>query len=657
LIEQRCRGGGAFLAFLVMLAPAIGGHAAEPAPADWPFVSGDAGGTRYSTLDQIDTHNVRHLVKAWSYRLPIEPDPSKHPYVAFEATPINIGDTLYFCTPTNSVVALDAESGAVRWTAAANLRPWGGFRACRGVAYYRAAHELPHCTERIVTATSDARLKALDASTGEACPDFGTAGVVDLLDGMGHIDPGVFGVTSAPVMAHGLIVLGGMVIDNGKATNPSGVIRAYDALTGKLAWAWDMEHVDAQAVPAGQSTYGLNTPNGWAPFSVDEDRGLVFVPTGNSNPDYYGARRTAAAEKYSSSVVALDADTGVVRWSFQTTHHDLWDYDVASQPVLGAWPTATGPVPAVIQATKRGEIFVLGRDDGRPLSPVEERQVPRGGAPGDHTAPTQPYSTDIPSLAGPDLTEADMWGATPVDQLWCRIQFRKARYEGSMTPPTEGRPWIYSPGWMGGNDWGSVSVDEARGILVAVSMRMANLDRFVEAHEIKPGTDLTKLGAIQQDGSPYPGIITNYFHSALGIPCQRPPYGMLSAIDLKTHRLLWSKPWGTARHAGPLALSSLGLRVPLPLPMGAVTMGGNLITKGGLVFAGASLDQYVRAVDESTGEELWRDHLTAAAFAAPMTYRTARSGRQFVVIAVGGNSHFGPNEGLYLQAYALPRAP
>jgi len=325
---------------------------------------------------------------------------------------------------------------------------------------------------------------------------------------------------------------------------------------------------------------------------------------------------------------------------------------VASQPVLVDLPTQDTVVPALIQATKRGEIFVLDRRDGHPLAPVVEKPVPQGGAPGDPTAQTQPFSVGMPSLAGPDLTEADMWGVTPLDQLWCRIKFRQARYDGPMTPPTPGRAWIYSPGWMGGNDWGSVSVDEGRQVLVAVSMRMANYDRFITSEEF----DRDAAGGLHsavtpQVGSPYAGVLTDYFHSPLGVPCQRPPFGMISAIDLKTRQLLWSRPLGTARHNGPLSTS---VRVPVAIPMGTVTMGGNLVTGSGLIFVAATLDQYLRALDERTGQELWRTNLSAAAFATPMTYSSARSGRQYVVVSVGGNSKFGPNDGLYVEAYALP---
>lgn len=625
---------------------------------DWPEFGGSAAGTRYTALTQITPANVGRLRLAWQYKLDPPVETAKHPYVAFEATPLEVADTVYFCTPNNAVIALDAETGRARWKFEPRARKWGSFRACRGVAFYRSPGTgttprpaADDCPERIITATMDAHLFAVDAKTGKPCGQFGDNGVVDLLSGMGSVPPGVYGVTSAPTIVRGVIIVGGMVVDNGQVNNPSGVIRAYDAVTGRFAWAWDLGRPGVHTEPVPGEFYTRNSPNGWAPFSADETLGLVFVPTGNSNPDYYGAQRTAEAEKYSSSVVALDATSGEVRWSFQTTHHDLWDYDVASQPVLVDMPEKDGVIPELIQATKRGEIFVLDRRDGHPLAAVAEKPVPQGGAPGDRTAATQPFSVGMPSLAGPDLTERDMWGITPVDQLWCRIKFRQARYEGPMTPPTPVRPWIYSPGWMGGNDWGSVSVDESRHVLVAVSMRMANYDRFVSSDERTTGPDGTTHSLVTpQVGSPFFGIVTDYFHSPLGVPCQRPPYGMISAIDLETRRLMWSHPLGTARDNGPLALRA---RVPFPIPMGTVTMGGNLVTRSGVIFVAATLDQYLRALDEQTGRELWRTDLSAAAFATPMSYMSAR-GRQLVVVAIGGNSKFGPNQGLYVQAYALP---
>jgi membrane-bound PQQ-dependent dehydrogenase (glucose/quinate/shikimate family) len=620
------------------------------AASEWRNYGGSPGGTRYAPLTQITPANVTQLRLAWSYKLDPPIETVAHPYVAFEGTPLEVADTVYFCTPASSVVALDADTGRPRWKFVPRLRKWGGFRACRGVAYYAApASDDKACRERIIAATVDARMYAVDAKSGELCTAFGDHGWIDLLTDMGQMTPGVFTPTSAPTIVHGRVVIGGMVMDNGQTSNPSGVVRAYDATSGALAWAWDLERPEQHGAPLPGKIYSRNTPNAWGPFSADEALGLVFVPTGNSNPDYYGAQRTAQAEKYSSSVVALDAATGAVRWSFQTTHHDLWDYDVGSQPVLVNLPTSRGVVPALVQPTKRGEIFVLDRRDGHPVMPVVERAVPQGGGAGDWTARTQPFSARMPALTGPDLTEKDMWGITPLDQLWCRIQFRRARYDGIFTPPTADRPWIYSPGWMGGSDWGGVSVDESRNVLIAVSMRMANYERFLTARELQGIAD--KSTVTPQVGSPYAGIVSDYFHSPLGVPCQRPPYGVISAIDLHTGALLWSHPLGTARSSGPLRTN---LRVPFPIPMGSVTLGGNLITASGLIFVGATLDRYVRALDERTGKELWRADLSAAAFATPMSYTSAQSGRQFVVVAVGGNSKFGPNQGLYVQAYALP---
>lgn len=629
----------------------LGGAAPPMNGGDWLHYGNDPGGTRFSAVRQITPANVRKLRPAWVYRLPPTQNPFGRQFVSFEATPLKVGDGLYFCAPDNKVIALDAETGRARWIFDPRNRKWSAFRVCRGVAYHHAARPGGECPDRIITGTTDARLIALDLRTGRPCRGFGERGAVDLLVGMGRVAPGGYGVTSAPTIIGDVAVIGGSVTDNGKADDPSGVIRAFDVTTGKLVWAWDMGQPGRRGLRLpGQ--YTRDTPNGWAPFSADPALNLVFVPTGNSNPDNYGARRTASAEKYATSVVALDAATGEPRWSFQTVHHDLWDYDSSSQPVLVDFPTPGGPVPAVIAATKRGELFVLDRRNGRPLTPVVERPVPQGGGRGDRTAPTQPFSIGMPSFVGPPVTERSMWGLTPLDQLWCRIQFRRARNDGLFTPPTDGRPWIYSPGWMGGMDWSSVSVDPRRGVMVATTMHIASYDRFVTQEEAKRDPRVRK-GMTPQDGSPYAGVITDYFHSPLGVPCQEPPYGRLNAVDLRTRKLLWSMPLGTAQHGGPLAFPSL--HVPFAIPMGTVTMGGNIVTASGLTFIGASLDRQFRAIDTLTGRELWAAPLEAPAFATPVTYVSPRSGRQFVAVAVGGFSKYGPNAGLYLAAFAIPR--
>jgi membrane-bound PQQ-dependent dehydrogenase (glucose/quinate/shikimate family) len=420
-------------------------------------------------------------------------------------------------------------------------------------------------------------------------------------------------------------------------------------VTGRFAWAWDLGRPGEHGEPPGGQSYTRNSPNAWSLFSADEELGLVYIPTGNSNPDYYGAQRSAQAEKYSTSVVALDAATGDVRWSFQTVHHDLWDYDVGAQPVLVDLPTAQGRVPGLIQPTKTGQVFLLDRRDGRPIAQVTERPVPQGAGRGDWTAKTQPFSTGMPSFTGPDLTEEDMWGLTPLDALWCRIQFRSARYDGPMTPPSD-RGWIYSTGFLGGIDWGSVSVDEADDVMLVNSFVMASRNRFVPPEEFgnNPAAKLP-FPFYHQEGSPYFAVFTALFRSPLGMPCQRPPYGMLSAVDLKTHQLLWSRPLGTSRNSGPL-----GMQLPVSLPMGSPSIGGSVVTASGVAFIAATLDQYFRAIDVRNGRELWRTQLPSAAFANPMSYVAPRSGRQFVVIAVGGNSLMAKAHGLYITAFALP---
>ncbi len=637
----------------IAVAAVMGASALHAADGEWLNFGNDPGGSRHSPLSEITPGNVGKLQRIWSYRLPMvnnpNPKPGSRQLVSFEATPLKIGDDLYFCAPDNVVVALDGDTGKPRWRFDPKLRDWSGFRVCRGVAAYRTAQPGVDCPDRIIAITTDARLFALDRRTGKLCQGFGKQGFVNLLEGLGKVDKGKFTETSPPAIVGDTIVLGGAVPDNGLLHNPSGVIRAFDAVTGSFKWAWDIGRPGHAELPGPGQEYARGTPNAWAPLSADPALGLVYVPTGNSSPDNYGPGRSREEEKYSSAVVALDVATGAVRWSFQTVHHDLWDYDVASQPVLTDFPTAGGMVPAVIQATKRGEVFVLDRRTGKPLTRVVEKPVPQGGGKGDWTAKTQPFSVEMPSFVGPPVTEKSMWGLTPLDQLWCRIRYRKARNDGLFTPPTDGKPWLYTPGWMGGMDWSSVSVDPDRHIMVATTMHISNYDRFVTQAEAKADPKVKKAAQPLQ-GSSYFGILTDYFHSPLGVPCEEPPYGRLNAVDLRTRKLMWSVPLGTAKHSGPLQIPFL--RVPFAIPMGNVTMGGNLVTKSGLIFIGGSLDQQFRVFDMKTGKELWSAPLEAAAFATPVTY-ASRAGHQIVAVAVGGFSKYGPNNGLFVDAFAL----
>jgi quinoprotein glucose dehydrogenase len=346
-----------------------------------------------------------------------------------------------------------------------------------------------------------------------------------------------------------------------------------------------------------------------------------------------------------------------VRWSFQTTHHDLWDYDVASQPTLVDIPSAAGVQPALLQPTKRGELFLLDRRNGHPLAAVQERPAPQDGiVPEERLSKTQPFSVGMPSVAGPPLTERDMWGLTPLDQLWCRIRFKEARYEGPLTPPGL-TPSIEYPGYSGGADWGGASVDLDRMVLVVNSNRLANYNQLITRDEanarglyrLTPERPSNVSIAAPQEGTPY-GVLTPPFLSPLGVPCQRPPFGMLTAIDLNTRKVVWSHALGTARDSGPFGLSSM-----LPFTLGTPNAGGSLVTRGGVVFISAAQDRYLRAFDTRSGDELWKVRLPAGGQATPMSYYSDSSARQFVVIAAGGHAGLQTKAGDYIMAFALPR--
>jgi len=595
---------------------------------EWRHYGRTQAGTRYAPFAQINADNVGKLKVAWTYRTGVASD--------FKATPLQVGDALYVCTAGNLILAIDAETGAERWRfdPKVNTKTIGFTTTCRGVTYYKAPQSLAHCAERILTATTDAHLFAVDAKDGKPCEDFGshenTPGRITLLTGMGDVTPGYYYVTSPPTIARNVAVLGGWVLDNNNTQEPSGVVRGFDPLSGKLVWAWDIGGSDTSAVPGAASHYTRGTPNAWSVFSADDELGLVYIPTGNATPDYFGAHRTDAAEKYASSVVALDATTGEVRWSFQTTHHDIWDYDVPSQPVLTNMPNKHGvSTPVVIVPTKRGQLFVLDRRDGAPIADIEEQPVPQGAAPQEWTAKTQPYSTGMPSFAGAPLTERDAWGLTPIDQLFCRIDFRKLRYDGEFTPPSVGGSIQY-PGFAGGMNWGSVAVNEDQQLLVVQSLHMANKVKLIPRADVGENTKLSMGG--KQIGTPYASYTFPWL-SPLFVPCQRPPYGEMAVIDLRTRKTIWQRPLGTANELGPL-----GWKIKLPLPMGVFFFGGAMTTQSGLIFVDGTMDRYLRAIDAYSGRELWRDYLPGQAQATPMSYLGPTSKRQYLVVTVPGES-------------------
>jgi len=641
-------------------------------PGEWPFWGQSNAGTRFSSLTQITPANVRKLQLAWEFDTDHDPMDAPTPS-PLQATPIMVDGRLFLCTQTNVIFALDPDTGRELWHFDPKVDPNGGsaVRTCRGVAYAdtmpatpkpsaSGSIAVPFCARRIITATYGAQLIALDSATGRRCPDFGKNGFVDLKQGMGEVLPGYYYVSSAPTIISDVIVVGGWVSDNIDRDVPSGVVRGFDVRTGTLRWAWDAgDPANRHGPPTGQ-WYSRSTPNSWAPMSADEKLGLVFVPTGNASPDWFGGNRTSEDEKYGSSVIAIDVATGDVRWSFQTTHHDLWDYDVASQPTLIDFPGPDGPIPALVQPTKRGELFVLDRRTGKPLTDVREVPVPqRGKVPEERLSPTQPFSIGMPSLAGTRLTEQDMWGISPIDQLWCRIRFHQLRYEGPATPPGLDEAIIY-PSIGGGMNWGGVSYDPERQLLLVNSIYYPSLARLVprdetdreisHAHAASSSHSATSFNApLPMSGTPY-GVKLRGFTTPLGTLCNAPPYGRLTAINMATRKILWQRPVGTVRDSGPL-----GLNIGIPIRMGMPGFGGTLVTRSGLTFFGGVKERTFRAFSTETGKQLWSARMPAAGNANPMTYVSPRSGRQYVVVAASGHvtSQSFPL-GRTFRAYALP---
>ena len=659
-------------------ASAIGGGGAVAAPsggaptsgdvagADWPAYGGTYGAQRYSTLAQITPDNVGKLKRAWLIHtgdLPAS-ETARKMYGA-ETTPLKVGDTLYLCTPKNILIALDPATGATRWrfdpkVPDANI-PYTA--ACRGVAYYAVPGLAPEqaCATRIIEGTLDARLIAVDARTGRPCADFGFGGQVDTAQGIGKHIPGMFSITSAPTIVRGVVVTGHQVLDGQKRDAPSGLIQGYDAVTGKLRWAWDMVRPDRAGAPAPGETYTRGTPNMWTTATGDEALGLVYLPLGNSAVDYWSGSRSPQEKAHSTSLVALDATTGRKAWSFQAVHNDVWDYDLGSQASLVDYPIATGTVPAVILPGKQGDLYVLDRRTGAPITGVEERSVPQGGVEPEQRSKTQPFSL-FHTLRKADLTEKRMWGMSPIDQMICRIQFRRAAYRGFYTPPETERRYVEYPGYNGGSDWGGVAIDPARGVIVANYNDMPNYNRLIpravadrkgwaprgeeRGGSLKKGAE----GAGDpQIGAPYAiDVNAGWRLPGTGLLCKEPPYGGIRAIDLKTGRTLWDRPIGTARTNGPFGIPS-----HLPLRIGTPNNGGAVVTAGGLIFIAATTDNLIRAIDLKTGKTLWSDVLPAGGQATPMTYESG--GRQYVVIMAGGHHFMETPIGDALVAYALPR--
>lgn len=626
--------------------------------ADWPAYGATPGGGHYSPATQITRENVRHLVKAWEYRsgdmreaglASVEFGPGeekKSLSSSWQMTPILVGDTLYGCTAFNRIFALDPETGKEKWSYDPGVDSTKEFiMNCRGVSSWKAAQPAgAACDHRIMMGTMDGRLVAVDGASGKPCEDFGENGIVDLHKGMGEIAEHDYSVTSPPAIIGDRIVTGAMHLDRTHDHQPSGVVRAYDVKTGALSWFWD-------AIPPGQSptfddngepVYRRGTTNVWSIISVDAERDFVFLPTGNTSTDFFGGQRDKLDDYYSSSVVALRGSTGEVVWHFQAVHHDIWDYDTPAQPTLFNLERDGVVIPALAQPTKMGHLFILNRETGESLFPVEERPVPQVGAvPGEYLAATQPFPRKPAPLHPAGLAADDAWGLTFWDRGACREKISSLLNHGIFTPPSlQGS--VFFPSDFGGNNWGTPAIDEERGLIILNTLFMPASLTLIP----RESCDTKK------DGLTWPQLDTPYcvrvetLLSPLGIPCAAPPWGTLVAIDFRTGDKRWEVPLGDLSGLAPWPLSRI---------KGAPNIGGPSVTASGITFIAATSDMHMRAYDSETGAELWKAKLPTGGHAVPTIYRASENQKQYVVIAAGG--HYGmPHEpvGDWLIAFSLP---
>jgi quinoprotein glucose dehydrogenase len=639
----------------VMLAATAAPVLAQAA-SEWPAYGRDAAGTRDSPLTQIGRDNVAGLSVAWTHRT--GDFARSDGRTRFEATPVMVDGTLYLSTPFGRVIALDPATGRERWSFDAHADATAGFGdpASRGVSTWLDLLARPGalCRRRIYLGTLDARIIALDAKRGIPCRDFGVAGTVSLRRGLNNapFETAEYELTSPPAVIRGLIVTGSAVADNNRTNAASGEVRAYDARTGVLRWSWDpvpRDSSDAQWRSwRGPMAHSTGAANAWSVIAADSARDLVFVPTGSPSPDYYGGERLGD-NRYASSIVALRASTGQVVWHFQTVHHDLWDYDNAAPPVLASITRQGKRVDVVLQATKTGQLFVLDRDSGRPVFPVEERPVPPSRVPGEEASPTQPFNVVIPPLSPQTLASDSAFGLTPADRAACLAQMRPLRNEGTYTPPSlEGT--LVLPGNVGGAHWGGVAYDASRQIAVVPVNRLAAMVQLIpiaQRDTAEMSRNASRLGDqyTRMHGTPY--IMRRRFLTApSGAPCVPPPWGSLVAIDLATGAKRWDVPFGDPAALRPE--QSGASHTPLGLP----NLGGAIVTASGLTFVAATFDRFLRAFDTATGQELWRGRLPAGARATPMTYSVG--GVQYVVICAGGGDDWG--RGDFVVAFALAGA-
>jgi quinoprotein glucose dehydrogenase len=623
-------GGMHFLTILILLSAGAAQAAEE---SDWPTYGRDPGGTRYSPLKQINRENVTALRVAWTYHThALEPHGELDKKAAFEATPILFEGNLYLSTPFDQVIALDPATGAEKWKYDPDVSRSANYSevTSRGVAAWvdSSATADAACRARIFIGTIDARLIALDARTGRPCGDFGEHGAVDLTQGVELRDRGDYQVTSPPAIAAGLVITGSSIGDNRAVDVERGVVRAFNARTGKLRWTWDpIPWAEKQKTRTGAA-------NAWSIFSVDASRGLVFIPTGSASPDFYGGGRPGN-NAHANSVVALRVATAELVWSFQVVHHDLWDYDIASQPSLLDFHGR----PAVAVTTKMGYVFVLDRETGKPLHEVRELPTPPSDVPGELASPTQPvpsFQPLVPQKIGP----ADAWGLTEEEREKCRAWIASLRTEGIFTPPSL-QGTLSTPGNVGGVNWGGAAIDPEHNLLIANTNRLPFVVRLILREKLAGQFEEARRNRLEgefgrQQKAPY----AMYREPLLGgphrVPCINPPWGALVALDLKTGKLRWETPLGSMAPG---------------LPPGSLNLGGPIATAGGLVFTAAAMDNFLRAFNSQTGREIWKGELPTSAQATPMTF--AVGGKQYVVICAGGHGKLGTKLGDAVVAFAL----
>ena len=641
---------------LLTVGLALAASAAQAASGtDWTAYGGTQLGDRFSTLKQIDRGNVGTLAVAWRYHTgepPKSVDGKRPPRTA--AVPLAIDGMLYLSTAGGRIVALDGATGREVWSFDAQVDRAGGYGdfVSRGVSYWRdpKVKDAARCTRRIIAPIIDARLVALDANDGRPCQDFGKAGQVSLREGLRNppIELSEYELTSPPAVIGNVIVAGSAIADNGRLQAASGEVRGFDARTGRLLWSWDPvpqrssdEGYDGWQGPQAHRSGGANT---WSVIAADAARNLVFLPTSSPSVDYWGGSRLGA-NTHANSVVALDARTGKLRWSFQTVHHDIWDYDNAAPPALIDVTVNGKRRAAVAQATKTGQLFVLDRDTGKPLFPVEERAVPASDAQGERAHPTQPFSAIV--LSPHSVSAADLDAiADPEARRQCTAALAKLRNDGPFTPPSE-RGTLVLPSNIGGAHWGGVAYDPVSQTIVAPTNRIAAVITLIprsnaEARRAADQADGERLGLeyARMTGSPY--VLKRELFGVGGKLCTPQPFGSLHAVDMRTGKTLWNRPLGT------------GEGLPLGKIDGMINLGGPIVTATGLVFIGATPDAYLRAFDIRDGREVWKGKLPAGARSTPMTFAD-KAGRQLVVTSATGDGEiFGSSD--EIVAFALPPA-